>query len=123
MFARFIEVFAYPAQTGTYPEKGRLRRIDQGKRGLAFKRRDEFAELGACKLDKRGRSGGAATKPLKNDKGGEYGGSCRRGGVEFDFDRDRIAGSGRGKIGRKQEAQHGVTRLRLVESMRTDALC
>lgn len=99
-------MLAHAAQARADPEEGRGGGVDEGENRLAFERADEFAQLGAGELQEWGQGRGAAAEALEDGEGGEQAGGGRAGQVELYLHGNRIAGSGGGEIGRKENAKH-----------------
>jgi|GEM_PF-3100955 len=73
-----------------------------GENRLAHESGDEFAELGAGDLDKRGRGGGAIAKAREQGEGRQLRGGRRHGAVQLHLQRDGVATGGFGKVGRQE---------------------
>ena len=101
----FDEMFADAAEALAEPEEIGLWRVNERENGLAGGCGDEFAKLGAGELEKRGRLLGAA-ETLENREDGEEGGLRRGAQVELDLQRDGVARSGGGEIGRQEQTEH-----------------
>ena len=85
------------------PGGGRLVVFDEDR--LGAEGGEEFAELGAAKLDEFGRRGRAGPA-LEQGEGGEECRGRRGGEVEFHLEGHGVAHDGGGQIGREVETKH-----------------
>ena len=110
-------MLADTTETRTDPEQRCLRCVYPSEDRQTRRRGNELAELRAGELEKRGRLRGAA----ETLQGGEHGqpfGLWRSAQVELNLDRDGVARSGGGEIGRQKQTEHRDTFLAAADDAR-----